>query len=113
MLTSDERETNAVDTENDIGPVNPGLYGGCPDCQSAYGMEPREFYRAVHKDYTVEDEGGFSWYNCELCNSSLGGNRYAAHASKKTADKWEHTHLDICEDCLFATANGEPYTNET
>lgn len=112
MLTissAQEREDHAIEVENALGSVAIGLFGCCPECQSAYGMEPREFYRAVHVDHTVNDEGGFSWHNCELCNSPLGGDRYAAHASKQVNGRWQHTHLDVCVDCLFAVDNGEPY----
>ena len=103
-----EREENATRVENELGSVDVSLYGGCAECQSAYGMEPREFYHAVHIAYSINDEGGFSLYSCELCGSHLGGNRYAAHASNTGGI----THLDVCEDCLCATANGDPYTDE-
>lgn len=118
MLTATERETNAIDTENAIGPVSPGLCGTCPECQSAYGMEPREFFHAIHVSHTVHEEGGFSWQDCDLCGSSLGGDRYAAHATQlprayPTPGKpGGLTHLDVCADCLLATANGEPYPDE-
>lgn len=110
--TGQERSDNATERENELGHVAPGLYGACEICQSAYGMAPREFYNRVHEVQDIEDEGSFSWHTCELCNSHFGGDRFAAHASKEVHGKWEHTHLDVCSDCLMATANGEPYPSE-
>lgn len=115
LFTAEERDEQATKVENEIGHVAPGIYGGCPECQSAYGMEPREFYHHVHVAQDIHDEGGFSWHECELCGSNLGGDRYAAHASKPVglpSTRWETVHLDVCSDCLMATANGEPYPSE-
>jgi hypothetical protein len=44
-----------------------------------------------------EDKGFFSWQACDLCNSSLGGMRFAAHTR-------EGFHLDVCTDCLEGLA---------
>ena len=57
-----------------------------------------------------EDEGSFSWRACETCGSSLGGDRYAAHALIMGADK-ALVHLDVCTDCLFFIANGDTPTD--
>ena len=83
--------------------VSAGLAGSCPDCQRAYGMDPRRFYAAT-QDGTVDDEGGFSWRPCECCGSSFGGDRYAAHA---WTEGEELVHLDVCVDCLCYLANGD------
>jgi len=45
----------------------------------------------------VGDEGEFSWQPCELCHSTLGGQRYAAHALDSND---ELIHLEICVDCV-------------
>ena len=99
-FTAQEREDNA--TENRTGALNPGLLGTCPDCQQAYGMEPREFYYAVHEAQDVCDEGSFSWRSCECCGSMLGGDRYAAHALDADGAL---THMVVCSDCLLAMAS--------
>ena len=112
-MKAEERGANATQVESEIGVVSPGLYGCCETCQTNYGMEPREFYHAVHEAQTIQEETSFSGSECELCGSRLGGDREAAHATKETSKgKLEHTHLEICTDCLMATANGEPYTDE-
>jgi len=113
-MTGQERSDNATEVENQLGNVAPGLYGACETCQNAYGIAPQEFYNRVHEtqDNIIQDEGSFSWHACELCGSHLGGDRFAAHATKQENGKWEHTHLDVCSDCLMAMANGEPYPSE-
>ena len=83
--------------------ISPGLCGGCPDCQSAYGLEEEELTRA-YENGEICDEGGFSWHDCELCGSPLGGDRYAAHGHDSNG---EIMHYDICTDCLFYIANGD------
>jgi len=51
-----------------------------------------------------EDGGFFSWSACDVCDSSLGGDRHAAHACDEDGNV---IHLDICVDCLVYIANGE------
>lgn len=50
------------------------------------------------------DEPHFSWSPCDCCNSSLGGDRHAAHGKDKDGNL---VHLDICVDCLMYIANGD------
>lgn len=58
-----------------------------------------------------EDEGSFSWRECDTCGSSLGGDRHRAHAlMSDTPDNLQGKpliHLDVCVDCLFYIANGD------
>jgi hypothetical protein len=51
----------------------------------------------------IADQGSFSWSSCDVCESSLGGDRYPAHYmyGKKIG------HLLVCVDCLAYGANGE------
>jgi len=51
----------------------------------------------------VEEDGGFSWAACDLCGSTLGGDRFAAHGF---TPEGKLIHLDICMDCLQYLANG-------
>ena len=87
--------------------VSVGLCGTCPDCQRDFCMSPRGFYSAVERG-TLCDEGGFSWHPCEACGSSLGGNRYTAHAIDENGDL---VHFSVCEDCLCYIANGDEPEN--
>jgi len=53
------------------------------------------------------DEGSFSWSGCEVCSSGLGGTLHAGHLLKGNGPNMEIIHVDICEDCLFFSANGD------
>jgi len=83
--------------------IDPGICGACESCQSAYGLGEDELTEGV-EDGTIPDEGGFSWQSCEVCGSSLGGDRYAAHGIAANGDI---LHYDICCDCLEYLANGD------
>lgn len=52
-----------------------------------------------------EGEASFSWHNCDICNRSLGGDRYPAHAiikDKNPEFRGEFMiHLNVCSDCLY------------
>ena len=77
--------------------ISTGLNGQCAQCQSDWGMEPREFYNAVER-HNVICEGSFSWHPCELCNTNLGGLSYVAHGRDMSGDL---VHFRICQDCLI------------
>jgi hypothetical protein len=52
-------------------------------------------------DYEELEAGGepfFSHYPCEICSSSLGGDRHPAHGFLENED--EIQHFDICTDCF-------------
>jgi len=108
MDTVQEFIDATIDAENSAGgSIHPGICGTCSECQSDYGMEPREFYHAVHIAETVYDEGGFSYHDCECCGSDLGGDRYAAHS---WSEKNGILHWSVCSDCVLFLASGEvPY----
>ena len=71
------------------------------DCPACDGMGSRDY---VDGDEVGEGpEPGFSWSPCEICGSSLGGDRHAFHA----LSSGELVHLDGCTDCVMYVANGE------
>jgi hypothetical protein len=79
----------------------------CPTCRDRFGYgftSGRGFERVKFQDaierQDVLDEGSFSWRPCELCGSTLGGDRFIAHTGRGD-------HLEICADCLVYLANGE------
>ena len=56
------------------------------------------------------NEGFFSWQACDLCGSTLGGQRYPCHAIMDAEMKpWhgELWHGACCVDCLLYFANGD------
>ena len=98
-----DRRTNGLEF------LSCGICSKCGDCCGNYDMGEDELCEAVENG-SVCDEGCFSWSDCETCGSSLGGNRYDAHAFMKlnaNDEKAEHlVHMNVCEDCLQYIANG-------
>ena len=114
--------------------ASPGISAVCPECQSAWrhnfiltesisdlgDCSLQELLECTDDNETTledalfllwfrhcepEDEGSFSWSQCDACGSSLGGDRYAAHGFLKGTR--EIIHLDVCVDCLLYLANGD------
>jgi hypothetical protein len=83
--------------------IDPGVACQCETCQSAFGLSEDELLEGSENG-SVHDEGGFSWHGCEVCRSSLGGTRYAAHGF---AEDGSVLHYDVCADCLCYLANGD------
>lgn len=73
--------------------------GACPGCDEC-GLSDNP----SDHDRECADEGGFSWRECEACGSSLGGNRYPAHARTKDGAL---LHFEVCEDCLMYLNYGQ------
>jgi len=69
--------------------VSSGFNSRCNECKNNGSSE----------DNT---ESFFSWYRCESCSSSLGGDRYPAHG----IISGELIHLDICIDCYYYLVYG-------
>ena len=51
-------------------------------------------------------EPSFSWYQCQLCDSGLGGDRHDAALIAPGTDA-EPIELSVCLDCLCYLANGD------
>lgn len=60
----------------------------CPHCGEEVGIDPY-----------------FSWYPCECCKRSLGGNR--EHAAGYNPVTKEIYCYEVCEDCLYYAEYGE------
>lgn len=50
------------------------------------------------------EDGGFSWSDCEICGSTLGGDRFPWHA---IGSDGRILHGTCCADCTVYLANGE------
>lgn len=84
--------------------LSAGVCDACPECMDRFGIKsPAEFVDGV-RNWTVYDEGGFSWHDCDLCGSTLGGDRYVYHWV--ASGRLEHGD-DACSDCVMMLANGE------
>jgi hypothetical protein len=104
MCTCGDYQDRVIDACNECDDRNvyPGLSWTCDDCKSSHGIDDEAEFERMIMDEGYSDGGGFSWHDCDLCGSRLGGDRYAAHGQYKG----EWYHLDICVDCLQYTANG-------
>ena len=56
-------------------------------------------------DDDLVDDLGFSWSQCDVCGSTLGGNRYAV--SDISEDGSECVPMEACQDCYIEIATGE------
>lgn len=84
--------------------VSTGICSGCETCQRETGMNEDEL-RTAWESGTVCDEPFFSWSSCDVCGSSLGGNREPGHGLD---DNGDIVHLDgVCVDCVCYLANGD------
>lgn len=92
--------------------IAPGSAASCEQCRSIHGIADGADLEAA-QEIMENDEGSFSWSQCQSCNSRLGGDRHTAHAihneafgpDAKRPD--DIVHIDICTDCLMFHANGE------
>jgi hypothetical protein len=66
----------------------------------------RELFDVDYSSGVVESESGFSWKDCGICGSTLGGNREAWHA--RDAETKALCHFDdACTDCGVYLTNGD------
>lgn len=64
--------------------------GHCPGCD--------ECRKPIDDDGEPFIELWFSKRSCEICGSSLGGDRYPIHA---VMEDGEIVHFDACPDCVY------------
>lgn len=75
-----------------------GFCSGCQDCLESYDICCKDKAEAMIERNEIVDEPNFSWQACEICNSHLGGDRYAAHARDENN---EIIHFEVCTDCQY------------
>lgn len=79
--------------------VSVGVCAGCEECADCFATE-------------IEDSGdfdpnrGFSWSDCGVCGSTLGGDRYFWHAWDAETNETMHFD-DMCSDCVRYLADGD------
>ena len=95
----------------------------CPNCEgSGQAINWAEYHRlkrvaafvvAVDKGFAglmrstariTSEEGYFSWSPCELCGSTLGGDRETLEVENFSNNTLT---LDVCVDCVMYVANGD------
>ena len=75
--------------------LSSGANHACSECNPDEVNED-SFNKLCHESH-------FSWSACNLCGSSLGGNREPAHYID---DRDELCHIEVCEDCVYCMEYG-------
>lgn len=64
----------------------------------------------IHTNEHPDDEGSFSWSECDTCGSRLGGNRTDCILTNPGRDKAGRRRRAVkvssCDDCVVFAANG-------
>jgi len=95
-IEGNKRKTGYI--SNSLEFVSSGLCPNCEECSDNWGYESIEEYNQAVENYEIEDEGSFSHYPCDDCNTNLGGDSFAAHGIDENG---ELVHFTICRDCLM------------
>lgn len=77
-----------------LHPVSTGPAPGCDEC----GLGHMHSIDDDPDAYESACDPHFSRARCDACRTTLGGNRYHAHANDRHGNL---VHLDVCEDCLM------------
>lgn len=77
--------------------ISTGSCPGCTDC--GLPSEPSTL------ECDLANEPSFSSMPCEICGSTLGGNRYPIHAVNPDSDTV--VHLNGCVDCMYYIEYGQ------
>jgi hypothetical protein len=56
---------------------------------------------------TTDEESYFSWIPCQICGTTLGGNRQDAYAIMTSTSTNEIIELSICDDCVYFNEYGQ------
>lgn len=73
--------------------------GACKDCdECGLPEDPSD------GDLDLASEPHFSWWSCDSCGSTLGGDRHPAHGRMSDGAL---LHLSICTDCLYYLNYGQ------
>ena len=83
---------------NNLKFISSGLCPNCEECKDNFGYDSIDKFNQDVENGDICDEGSFSWHPCDDCNTSLGGNSYAAHGIDEND---ELIHFKICQDCLM------------
>lgn len=99
---------------------SPGLCPGCSQCADKLGYRDQEdedgnVTKSALEQYDEDLEAGaicseahFSWSPCDICGSSLGGDREVWHFRMGVAPyDYIHHGEGICVDCVLFMVNGE------
>lgn len=86
--------------------VSTGPCPGCEECASNYGYCCIHSYNAAYEAGEITPEPGFSWSACDICGSTLGGDREEWHWYDREENAVGHGD-NACVDCVLFLANGD------
>ena len=96
-----------ADNTKGLTAVSTGLCPGCQECMEKHpgiGQTREQFEEAIANG-TIVQEPFFSWLECDLCGSPLGGYYEPWHAAGADG---EIVHgARACVDCVLYLANGD------
>ncbi len=102
--TADFTESVAHNTQG-LEAITTGPCPGCETCRKDYDYPTMEALAEAWTTGDLDSEPHFSWSACDLCGSTLGGDREVWHAIDKNG---EIIHGDnACTDCVMYLANGD------
>ena len=104
--------TDAIEANWPDYMIAAGASATCSECTDGDEIDPDD-----QEALQAYDEGHFSRWPCDSCDSTLAGDRHNAHAIHKEAfgpdakRPGDVHHLNICVDCLLFHANGDEPEN--
>lgn len=89
-----------------LNAVSVGVCPGCEQCRDAHDASlSMEEFEAARESGDVDDCGSFSYNECGICGTRLGGDRYVWHWVG-AGHRIVHEE-DCCSDCALYLANGD------
>jgi hypothetical protein len=89
--------------------VSTGVCPGCTECQEEHGYDTIEAFEEAWSHGRINSEVFFSWRECGICYSHLGGDREIWHWVDDN-NKIRHEYY-ACTDCVLYLANGDEPEN--
>lgn len=92
----------------DLTFLSTGLINDCSECCDIFGIDHNNIAEVQNFKQDIEteailDEGSISRSACDLCGTTLQGQRFIAHGRDENEDI---VHLDICVDCVDKVNKG-------
>lgn len=85
--------------------VSTGPCPGCDECRELYGYDSQAEFDAACECGDIAVEPHFSWHWCDICGSTLGGDREEWHGVD--SDGATIHFNNACTDCVCYLANGD------
>ena len=98
-----EYEVSVKDGLRGLEAVSSGACKECAQCCATY------IWHGEPKGWEYEPEPGFSRGYCDVCGSSLAGDRYPVHGvlPGNKHDEERILHMEACDDCVHYLEYGQ------